>query len=77
MSLAGVIWKIKLSDAGTQFTPTYFQDECQTRGVCLTLAAPEHQEMNRQVKVTRRTLRTITHSLMVHAQVSEDYINFA
>ena len=32
--------------------------------------------MNRQVKVTRRTLRTIAHSLMVHARVSEAYINF-
>ena len=33
-------------DAGTQFTSTEFKDECQTRGVRLTLAAPEHQEMN-------------------------------
>ena len=30
----------------------------------LTLAAPEHQEMNRQVEVTWRTLRTVPHSLM-------------
>ena len=41
------------------------------------LAATKHQEMNRQVKVTRRTLRTIEHSLMVHARVSEAYIDFA
>ena len=34
------------SDAGTQFTSTDFKEECQTRGVRLTLAAPEHQEMN-------------------------------
>ena len=27
-------------DAGTQFTSTEFIDEFQTRGVCLTLAAP-------------------------------------
>ena len=40
------------ADAGTQFTSTEFKDECQTRGVCLTLAAPEHQEMNGQVEVT-------------------------
>ena len=33
--------------------------------------------MNRQVEVTWRTLRTITHSLMVHAIVLEAYINFA
>ena len=41
------------------------------------LAAPEHQEINRQVKVTRRTLRTVEHSLMVHARVSEAYIHSA
>ena len=40
------------ADAGTQFTSTQFKDECQTRGVCWTLAAPEHQEMNGQVEVT-------------------------
>ena len=42
----------------------------------MTLAAPEHQEMKRQVEVTWRMLRTIAHSLMVHARVSEAYIHF-
>ena len=46
-------------------------------GVCLTLAAPEHQEMNGQVEVTWRTLRTVTHSLMVHARIPEVYVHFA
>ena len=32
--------------------------------------------MNRQVEVTWRILRTIAHSLMVHARVLEAYINF-
>ena len=32
--------------------------------------------MNGQVKVTWRTLRTISHYLMVHARVSESYIHF-
>ena len=41
------------------------------------LAAPEHQEMNRQVKVTWRTLRTIAHSIIVHERFSEVYIHFA
>ena len=54
-----------------------FKDECQTRGVCLTLAAPDHQEMNRQVEVTWRTLRAVAHSLMVHARVPEVYVHFA
>ena len=30
------------ADAGTQFTSTDFKEECQTRGVCLTLAETEH-----------------------------------
>ena len=42
----------------------------------MTLAAPEHQEINRQVEVTWRTLCTIAHSLMVHARVFEAYIHF-
>ena len=32
--------------------------------------------MNRQVEVTWRTLRTVAHSLMVHARVTEAYDNF-
>ena len=43
----------------------------------MKLAAPEHQEMNGKVEVTQRTLRTIVHSLMVHARVLEAYIRFA
>ena len=59
------------ADAGTQFTSTEFKEECQNRRFRLTLAAPEHQDMNRQVEVTRRTLRTVAHYLMVHARVLE------
>ena len=33
--------------------------------------------MNGQVKATWRTLRTISHSLMVHERVSKAYIHFA
>ena len=64
------------SRCSTHFTLTEFKQEFQTRRVHLTLAAPEHQEMNRQVEVTRRTLRIIAHSLMVHAIVSKEYIHF-
>ena len=66
-----------LADTGTQFTPTEFKDEYQTRGVRLTLASPEHQEMKVQVEVTWRTLHTVSHSLMVHARVPEAYDHFA
>ena len=69
--------EIITADEGTQLTSTEFKEECQTRGFCLTLAAPEHQEMNRQVEVTWRTLCTISHYLMVHARFLEAYINFA
>ena len=41
------------------------------------LVAPEHQEMNGLVEVTCRTLRTVAHYIMVHARVSEAYVNFA
>ena len=60
-----------------QFTSTEFKYECQTHGVCLTLAATEHQEMNGQVEVKWRTLRTVAHSLMVHARVPEVNVHFA
>ena len=33
--------------------------------------------MNVQVEVTWRTLRTVAHSLMVHARVPEVYVHFA
>ena len=65
------------ADAGSQFTSKDFKDECQTHIVHLMLEAPEHQEMNRRVEVTRRKLRTIAHSLMVHTKVLEAYIHFA
>ena len=65
------------ADAGTQFTLMEFKEKFQIRGFRLTLAAPEHQEMNGHVEVTWGTLRTISHSLMVHARVSEIYIHFA
>ena len=64
------------ADAGTQFTSTEFKNGCQTRGFCLKLAAPEHQEMNGQVEVTWRTLCKLAHCLMVHARVPEVYAHF-
>ena len=43
----------------------------------MTLAAPEHQENNGQIKVTWIMLRKIAHSLIVHARFLETYINFS
>ena len=54
-----------------------FKEKCQTRGVCLTLAASEHQDMNGQVEVTWRTLRTVAHALMVYARFPEVYVHFS
>ena len=64
------------ADAGMQFTSTEFKEECQTRGFRSTLAAPQHQEINRQVEVTWRTLCTVAHSLMVYARVPGVYVHF-
>ena len=33
--------------------------------------------MNGKVQVTRRTLRTVAHSIMIHARVPEAYVHFA
>ena len=81
-SLCGVVgnwWDLEgiSADAGTQFTSTVFKEEFQTSGVRLTFAAPENQEMNRQVEVTWRTLRIVAYALMVHARVPEIYLHFA
>ena len=64
------------ADVGTQFTSTEFKYEYQTRGVCLRLAASEHQEMIGKVEVTWKMLHTVTHSLMLHARAPEVYIHF-
>ena len=40
------------TDVGKQFMSMEFWDKCQTRGVWLTLAALDHQEMKGQVEVT-------------------------
>ena len=65
------------ADEVTQFTSTEFKEERQTRGDCLTLPSTEQQEMNGQVEVTRRTLRTVAHSMMVRTRVPEIYVHFA
>ena len=65
------------ADAGTQFNLMEFKEECQTRGVRLTLEVPEHQDMNGQVEVTWRTLHTVAHALMVHARFPEVFVHFA
>ena len=59
-----------------QFTLTEFKEEYQTCRVQLKLVAPEHQEMNGQVQMTWRMLRTVAHSIMVHARVPEVYVHF-
>ena len=43
----------------------------------MTVAAPDHQEMNRQDEATRRIFHTIAHYLMVHTRVLEAYIYFS
>ena len=65
------------TNAGMQFTSKDFHEVIFLRGVRLSLAAPDHQEMNSQVEATWRKLRTITLSIMVHTRVSDEYLHFA
>ena len=65
------------TDTGMQFTYREFQEGLTVLGVQPALAEPDHQETNGQVKVTWWTLLTITHSIMVHALVSDRYIYIA
>ena len=69
--------EINQTDAGTQFTLQVFREGLSIHGVQLALATPGHQEMNYQVEFILQTLRTIKHSIMVHARVSERYIHFS
>ena len=64
------------TNAGTKFTPKYFQEGFFVRGVCLVSLSTYHQEMNDQVEVTWQTLQTIKHSIMVHTRVLEKYLHF-
>ena len=71
-------WDLEIisSDAGKKLTLTDSKEEVQTCRVHLTLADPEHQEINGQVKVTWKKFYIISISLMVHVRVSEAYIHF-
>ena len=60
------IERIQTED-GTQFNSRKFLEGLSVRVVRLSLAAPDHQEINIQVEVTWKTLKTIAHSIMVHA----------
>ena len=53
-------WDLEIisADTGTQFTSTEFKEECQTRGVCLTLKAPKHQEMNATFSMSLQLVRS-------------------
>ena len=65
------------ADAGPQFTSEDFRDGCAVRGVHLTLAAPQHQEMNSIAEAMWKLICTTAHSLMVFARVEERFTDFA
>ena len=62
-------------DASMQFTSKYFLEGLSLCGLSLSLAAPDHQETNGRVEVKWSTWRTISSSIMLHAQVSDEYID--
>ena len=59
-----------------QFTSKEFQGGICVRGLRLLSAASYHQEMNGTFEVTWITLKTIAHSSMVYARVSDVFIHF-
>ena len=69
-------WDMEIiqTDAFTQFIRKKFQGGLYLCGVKLELVAQYHQEINDQVEVAWRTLRTTAHSIILHARVSDNYI---
>ena len=45
--------------------------------VWFSFAAPEHQEVNGQIELTWKKLKTIAHPIRVQTRVSEKYIHLA
>ena len=72
-------WDMEIikTDSGTQFSSRYFQEGLSICVVQLSLPSSYHQGNNVQVQVTWRTLQTIAHSIMMHAQISDKYIHFS
>ena len=62
--------------SGMQFN-SKGQEDISLHGIQLYLAAKDHKYINDQVEVTWQLLRTIAHSIFVHAQVSDKYLYFA
>ena len=65
------------NDTGIYFTSKEFQGGISVRGLRLALVAPYHQEINNQFEVAWKTFQTFAHSIMVHTQVYDKYIDFA
>ena len=65
------------TDAGKQLTSKEFQGGIYVRVDLLSLAAPDNQVINGQAEVTWKTFQNIAHSIMVHSQVSDEYIYLA
>ena len=70
------IGKIR-ADAGPQFTSEEFKDGCAVRGVNLTIATPEHQEMNNIAESNWKNIHTIAHSQMNFGRVEEKFNHVA
>ena len=66
-----VWWDLEIiqTDTDRQFISKEFQKGLSVRGLSLTLAVTDHQEMNGQVEVMWQTSWNIAHSIMVHARV--------
>ena len=65
------------SDAGTAFTSKEFIEACEEQHIRFSHAAPRHQEMNGLAERTWQSLRELAFSMMTHAQVGDEFYNYA
>ena len=76
MNFAGGILRDFKFNARKKFISKDFQEGLYVHVLLLALAAPFYKEMNCQVELTCQTLKTIAHSIIVHARVLDKYIHF-
>jgi Reverse transcriptase (RNA-dependent DNA polymerase) len=65
------------ADAGSQFNNAAFRNECATKGIQVTLAAPKHQEQNGLCERTWQSIRNLAFSYLNYARVGSEFGDMA
>ena len=65
------------SDAVTVFASKEFIEACEEQHIKFSHAAPRHQEMNGLAERTWQSLRELAFSMMRHAQVGDEFYDYA